>query len=119
MVYTSYFAMMKWLNKEKCISISRFTPVKIDIKKFELLAPSEDLLNHYKQYHDIDYYEQQYFEYLNRANPKKVYDYLDGNILLCYEKSSDFCHRHLLRKWFNDNGLKCEEINFGGDVYGI
>ena len=120
MIYTSYFSMMKWLNKEKCISISRFTPAKIDIRKFDLLAPSEELLKHFKQFHDIDYYINQYNAYLNRANPKKVYDYLDGSILLCYEKPSDFCHRHLVRKWFNDAGLECREINFkGDDVFGI
>lgn len=31
--------------------------------------------------------------------------------LICYEKPSDFCRRHLVAKWFNDNGFKCEEWN--------
>ena len=29
--------------------------------------------------------------------------------LLCYEKPDDFCHRHLVSKWFNEHGYKCEE----------
>ena len=24
-------------------------------------------------------------------------------ILLCYEKSTDFCHRHLVANWINEN----------------
>ena len=107
--------MMKWLDKDKCISISRFTPC--EVKSFKLLAPSDELLRYYKETHDVEFFSQEYFKYLNKANPKKVYDYLNGHILICYEKSSDFCHRHLVRKWFNDNNLKCQEINFGGDIW--
>lgn len=29
--------------------------------------------------------------------------------LICYEKPSDFCHRHLVSEWLNQNGFKCEE----------
>ena len=29
--------------------------------------------------------------------------------LICYEKPSDFCHRHLVAEWLNQNGFKCEE----------
>lgn len=29
--------------------------------------------------------------------------------LICYEKPSDFCHRHLVAGWLNQNGFKCEE----------
>lgn len=29
--------------------------------------------------------------------------------LICYEKPSDFCHRHLVAEWLNQNGYKCEE----------
>jgi len=33
------------------------------------------------------------------------------NILLCcYEKPEDFCHRHILAKWFNDNGYDVKEF---------
>ena len=35
----------------------------------------------------------------------------DINILLCcYEKPEDFCHRHILSKWFNDNGYTVKEL---------
>ena len=29
--------------------------------------------------------------------------------LVCYEKSSDFCHRHLVSKWLKENGYNVEE----------
>lgn len=31
--------------------------------------------------------------------------------LLCCEKPSDFCHRHLVADWFRKNGVPCEELN--------
>ena len=29
--------------------------------------------------------------------------------LLCYEKSSDFCHRHLVAEWLRKGGYDCKE----------
>ena len=31
--------------------------------------------------------------------------------LVCYEKPSDFCHRHLVADWLNKNGYDCEELS--------
>lgn len=41
--------------------------------------------------------------YLESTREKEV-------VLLCYEKSDDFCHRHLLRDYLNNNGLNVEEL---------
>ena len=30
--------------------------------------------------------------------------------LVCYEKPSDFCHRHLVADWLNKNGFECKEF---------
>lgn len=32
--------------------------------------------------------------------------------LICYEKPTDFCHRHLVADWLNKNGFKCDEYLF-------
>jgi len=43
------------------------------------------------------------------------YDYNIGKkdvCLICYEKPSDFCHRHLVAEWLNKNGFRCEEWNY-------
>lgn len=29
--------------------------------------------------------------------------------LICYEKPSDFCHRHLIAKWLRAYGVECTE----------
>ena len=31
--------------------------------------------------------------------------------LICYEKPTDFCHRHLVADWFNKNGIRCKEYS--------
>ena len=31
--------------------------------------------------------------------------------LVCYEKPSDFCHRHLVAGWLCDNGMPCHEYS--------
>jgi hypothetical protein len=43
-------------------------------------------------------------------SPKEIAKSCDGAILLCYEKAKDFCHRHLVRAWFNAHQIKCEEL---------
>jgi hypothetical protein len=32
-------------------------------------------------------------------------------VLICYEAPDKFCHRHLVRQWFLDNGVQSEEYN--------
>lgn len=32
--------------------------------------------------------------------------------LICYEKPSDFCHRHLVAEWLNECGFECREWLF-------
>jgi hypothetical protein len=39
-----------------------------------------------------------------------VWDSRDYHIaLLCYEKPSDFCHRHLVAEWLREHGVRCNE----------
>ena len=42
-----------------------------------------------------------------------VNDHIGKEIcLICYEKPSDFCHRHLVADWLNKNGFECKEYEF-------
>ena len=34
-------------------------------------------------------------------------------VLLCYERPTDFCHRHLVSAWFREHGIECKEYEFG------
>jgi uncharacterized protein YeaO (DUF488 family) len=111
MIYTSYFANIKNLPKKlKPISISRFSPEWYTGEEDKSLAPSKDLLLGYRsgKYNKQDYINI-YKEQLSNLNPFDVHQKHQDHALLCYEKSSDFCHRHLLSEWLNDNGIQCFE----------
>ena len=64
------------------------------------------------------WYEEKYREtVLSKLDPEKVkrellelsehYDVC----LLCYETPEKFCHRHIVQKWFNENGVECCELD--------
>jgi len=83
------------------------------------LAPKYGFFMEWKKNHDNNYYIEHF--------QKEVLDNLDildvvRNLidiqnkenkndiaLICYEKPSDFCHRHLVAEWLHQNGFKCEE----------
>lgn len=116
-MYTSYFAKLKKMPKEIIpISICGKAPDQYKGLQYKKLAPKYDFFIKWKQDHDNDYYIEHFNnEVLNLLNPNKVKDDLLGLsksndiVLLCYEKPSDFCHRHLVSEWFNKNGIYCEE----------
>ena len=46
------------------------------------------------------YYVQEYLtQVLSGLDPEQVYRELDDSILLCYESSTEFCHRHIVAAW--------------------
>ena len=72
------------------------------------LAPK---LSFWKIWHDniglipeeenIKYYIKEYYlQVLKNLNPEDVYEQLDNSVLLCYEESDEFCHRHIVAEWF-------------------
>lgn len=69
-----------------------------------------------KKNHDNNYYIEHFdSEVLNLLDAKTIYEELSKMsggkdiVLICYEKPSDFCHRHLVAKWLAKNGIPCEE----------
>ena len=47
------------------------------------------------------YYIEQYYDtVLSKLDPQETYEKLDSSILLCYEDSFEFCHRHIVAAWF-------------------
>lgn len=123
MIYTSYFAKLKSLPKDIIpISICAKAPNWYKGLQYKVLAPTYDILMKYKQDGNIeDYIKNFYDKVLNKLNPSEVvFDlgrladkdntYYSYNIcLLCYEKPSDFCHRHLVAEWLRKDGYECEE----------
>ena len=108
MIYTSYFANWRKFPKDlKQVSIALYPPKSFENELLEL-APTQKLLSDFKmQRITIEEYTKEFNQQLAKLNPQDV---KDNCILLCYEKSTDFCHRHLVRQWLNENNIKCEEL---------
>lgn len=123
MIYTSYFAKLKSLPKDIVpVSICAKAPYWYKGLQYKGLAPTYDILMKYKQDGNTeDYINSFYDQILSKMNPSEVVCDLgrlvDKNnthysydiCLLCYEKSSDFCHRHLIAEWLRNSGHECEE----------
>jgi hypothetical protein len=110
MIYTSYYGNLEIKNRVNLVSISRSTPGHIKCIHYNQLKPFWALINHYKTHHDIDYYIDQYDRLLAKLDPSEVYARLNNHIILCYEKPSDFCHRHLISEWLRNNGYEADEL---------
>jgi uncharacterized protein YeaO (DUF488 family) len=101
------------------VSIAGKTPDFYKGYEYKKLAPKWNFFKVWKETHDNEYYIKHYQEeVIDKLVFKEVltdlliltnsYDLC----LLCYEKSGDFCHRHLVADWFTKNGVKCEEYRF-------
>ena len=55
-------------------------------------------------------FQEAYLKDLSKLDPHKVYEDLDQHILVCYEKSCDFCHRHIVADWLRSYGYQVEEL---------
>jgi hypothetical protein len=132
MIYTSYFAKLKSLPDNIIpISICGKAPDWYKGLQYKKLAPKYDFFMKWKENHDNDYYVKCFNEQvLDKLNAERVVKELDNLLLnqtttigyngdlkevprialICYEKPSDFCHRHLVADWLNKNGFECEEF---------
>ena len=116
--YTSYFAKLKKLPDDVVpISICGKAPAWYNGLQYKVLAPTYNILMKYKNDHDEAYYVEHFnSEVLGRIRAMDVVNAisrLSGGAkkvaLICYEKPTDFCHRHLVAKWLKENGYSCEE----------
>lgn len=107
---TSYFSKYKQGNG---ISIAVGTPNWFKGEKYPSLFPKWDFLNRYKQDGDEVAYTQAYHEQvLSKLNPQQVYDDLKDKVVLCWESSEKFCHRHIVAEWLkNELGVEIKEVD--------
>ena len=125
MIYTSYFAKLRSLPDYIVpVSICGKAPEWYQGLQYKKLAPKYDFFMEWKRNKDNNFYIKCFQEQvLDKLNPtdvildlsKMVYGYNIGEndiALICYEKPSDFCHRHLVADWFNKNGVYCKEWIF-------
>lgn len=99
------------------IRISRTAPQNLH----KVLIPCEEL---YPTWYMIDnkhnpiLFEEMYVkQVLSKLDPyelcKKFSDVSDKIALLCWEPYHEFCHRHVVRKWFVLNGIAVSEFYRG------
>ena len=135
MICTSYFAKLKSLPDNVIpISICGKAPNWYKGLQYKKLAPKYDFFMKWKENHDNDYYIKCFNEqvlsgldayevandFYNLLPEKEKFLINITNCppwnndsvniaLICYEKTSDFCHRHLVADWLNENGFECKE----------
>lgn len=101
---TSYFARYKC---ELGVSIALVTPKWFIGNTYPDLFPTWLLVNAYKRSNrgavaQDEYTEAYHLQVLDHLDPVKVYTDLKDSVLLCYEVSHAFCHRHIVAQWLED-----------------
>lgn len=106
-------------KKSDLVGISWGRVKNVDVYVDELKC-SEELFKNYLKYKKLygglwlsDFkreYEIKFKKYLLSLDVDFWGKKLDGKILLCYEKSGEFCHRNFVRQWFNYFGYSCVEL---------
>lgn len=125
MIYTTYFAKLKSLPKEIIpISICGKAPAGYKGLEFKKLAPKYSFFKKWKETGDNAFYIENFLEQvLAKQNPdeivKELYtlaystaepsQVIKDIALVCYEKPTDFCHRHLVSAWLFNAGWASEE----------
>ena len=138
-LYTSYYANMKNIPANYLmVGISQYCPewLKDDTPdnfiwtKGNFLAPGKDLVNDMKsgkidQKTFTERYTNKFYdmfrkssefksvEQWHQAMDEEFSDKYEAIVFLCYEKPSEFCHRHILREILNYNHhLRTEEYPY-------
>ena len=92
------------------------------------LAPTENFFriwrNNRGQIDEMEnnaYYMREFYnQILKPKNPKEIYELLDNSILLCYEDSNQFCHRHIVAAWLELTlGIEVCEVTINQDTIEI
>jgi len=102
------------MTAPKTVSIAWRTPGFYKGPSYSKLAPPRDLVLAYKEGTlPEEVYEAIYRgEVLSKLTPGIIAaDLLDGTVLLCWERAG-FCHRHIVARWLQENGIDCAEVTF-------
>lgn len=123
MIYTTYFSKLNKLPPDIIpISICGKAPDGYNGLQYKKLAPKYSFFAEWKKTKDNDMYIREFnTQVLNKLCPTytryelfnlagQLNPFCKDIALVCYEKPSDFCHRHLVAQWFKDNGIECEEF---------
>jgi len=116
LIYTTYFGNLRKLPSDIVpIAICAKVPDWYKGLHYKAFAPKYDFFIKYKQDGDEKSFTEQYysrvlFNLCPYDEKRKLFELSNGKdiVLVCYEKD-DFCHRHLVAKFFNQVGIECIE----------
>lgn len=121
MIWTGYYAKLKKYEEAGLVpvAISGKIPDFYKGARCKELAPRYESFKKWKNKEISDFeYIEEYKGYLDSLDKEEVRFFFespnkcDNMILLCYEKSGDFCHRHALADWLEENfGYRVEEYS--------
>ena len=119
MIYTGYYTNIKKYEEAGLvpIAISGKVPDFYDGLTYPDFAPRYEMFQKWKNGEITNEgYVREYRAYLDTLDKEEIrQDFnspheCNNMILLCYEKSGDFCHRHVLADWLEENfGYRIEE----------
>jgi len=114
---TSYYS--KNAKNPNAVSIAAKCPKWYKGREYKKLAPKYWFFKKYKEDGDEEFYTKQYYkEVLHKLNPREVYKELgEDAVILCWESSEKFCHRHIVAEWLSDSiGIEVEEYKSTDDL---
>ena len=124
MIYTSsHKAWQSTVYETYSISGNRGKDEKYNGKYYKALAPLKEFwiewhnnIEKKTEEENNRYYIREYWrQVLSKLDPREVYEELDNSVLLCYENSAQFCHRHIIAAWFEILlGVKVVEASANG-----
>lgn len=119
-IYTTNYTKASRLSSKHYlkVSISLFRPKEFNGMQINSFAPTKELLTDYKNGLSEQEYETRYREQINKL--PDIYSFFKimakqakgrDILLLCYEKKSAFCHRHILSDIiFERYGYRIQEL---------
>lgn len=122
-VYTSYFSNAKRLgaNGIEIVGIALYPPKWFTGVSIKSLAPSYSIFKYSST--QEEYIARFKSEILSKLDAKSTYEriksFSNGKdvALCCFETPHEFCHRHLVAEWLNNElGLQIEEFNPGHKI---
>lgn len=100
MIQTSYFANRAIREAGlRLVAISLDVPRGFQCERYPLLAPTRAMISLSHECRTDEYTEQYTSQVLSHLDAQKVYEELDGAVLLCWETAGKFCHRRLVAEW--------------------
>lgn len=129
-IYTSYFAREKVLRQNGIVpvSISLKSPKFFEGDEVKDLAPTYSILKIGRE-GDTAGYTKKFKALLDNLDKNEVIEKLkaisekNGGMdvaICCYEKVTDFCHRHIVADWLNeDTDLKVVEFGAAHNYEGV